>query len=221
MKKDALKIDVNQMIWGENNHGEKKVGLFFGTFNPIHVGHLIIANYIVNATELDEVWFVVTPHNPHKEKAGLLKDHHRLVLVQEAILDNPKFKVSNIEFNLSQPNYTINTLAHLKEKYPKKDFALIMGEDNLRTLHKWKNYEQIIAEYGIIIYPRVIQSSEGQFTKEANNLLAQHDNIIRCEAPTLTISSSFIRNSIKNNIDVKYMLTEPVYNYIDEMNFYK
>ena len=118
-----------------------KVGLFFGTFNPVHIGHLIIGSYMVEFTDLGEVWFVVTPHNPLKEKQSLLPDLHRYRMVEEATEDYPRLKPSNIEFGLPQPNYTINTLAYLSEKYPENEFVLIMGEDNLKTLHKWKNYE--------------------------------------------------------------------------------
>ncbi len=132
-----------------------KIGLFFGTFNPIHTGHLVIANYMANYTDLNKVWLVVTPHNPLKQKETLLKDHHRLMLTKLATEDNPKLKVSDIEFKLTQPSFTINTLLHLKEKYPVKEFVLIMGEDNLKTLHKWKNYEEIINQFSIYVYPRI------------------------------------------------------------------
>ena len=117
-----------------------KVGLYFGTYNPIHVGHLIIANYLADYTDLDEVWLVVSPQNPLKEKKNILKGSHRLALVKEGVDDNPKLKACDIEFQLPIPSYTINTLAHLEEKYEEHEFALIMGEDNLRSLHKWKNY---------------------------------------------------------------------------------
>ena len=138
----------------------KKVGLYFGTFNPIHVGHLIIANYMVDFTELDEVWFVVSPQNPLKDKKSLLKDYHRLALVQEAIVDNDKLHASDIEFSLPKPSYTSDTLAYLHEKHPDLEFSLIMGEDNLRTFHKWKNYESILQNNKIIVYPRVLTEQE-------------------------------------------------------------
>jgi nicotinate-nucleotide adenylyltransferase len=215
-----FKIDINQLFWGENKPKQKKIGLFFGTFNPIHVGHLIIANYIVHSTELDEVWFVVTPHNPHKVKANLLADHHRLAMVREAIDNNPKLRASDIEFNLPQPNYTIDTLAHLREKYPNNSFALIMGEDNLRTLHKWKNHEQILEHHPILVYPRVLTIQETG-SKTENEIILNHPKIIKCDAPLMNLSATFIRNSIESGMDVKYMLTENVYKYVDEMNFYK
>src|SRR6187401_951482 len=130
-----------------------KVGLFFGSFNPIHIGHMAIANYMLEFTDLKNIWFVVTPHNPLKEKKTLLADNHRLRLVREAIGYYTKFKASNIEFKLPQPSYTINTLTYLKEKYPKNDFALIIGSDNLQTFDKWKNYEEILNGYDIYVYP--------------------------------------------------------------------
>lgn len=215
-----FKIDLHQLLWGSSPQGSKKIGLFFGTFNPIHVGHLIIANYIVSSSELDEVWFVVTPHNPHKKKANLLADHHRLAMVKEAIDNNNNLRASDIEFGLPQPNYTTDTLAHLREKYPDKDFALIMGEDNLRSFHKWKNYEDILNHHPVIVYPRPHVINEDP-TAEAIQELKQHGKIILCNAPTMNLSATFIRDAIRNGLDVKYMLTEKVFKYVDEMNFYK
>lgn len=198
----------------------KKIGLYFGTFNPIHVGHLIIANYMADYTELDEVWLVVSPQNPLKKKETLLKDHHRLSLVRIAIEDNTKLMASNIEFDLPIPSYTINTLVHLKEKYETYEFHLIMGEDNLRSFHKWKNQEEIINNHKIFVYPRVLTEQEMEDnTKEFSSF--NHSNIIRCQAPIMKISSSFIRKAIKNGKDVRYLLTPEVFKYVDEMNFYK
>ncbi len=192
-----------------------KVGLYFGSFNPIHVGHLIIANHMVDYYDFDQVWFVVSPHNPHKKKASLLEDYHRLALVKIAIEDNSKLKASDIEFKLEQPNYTVKTLAYLKEKYPQHHFSLLMGEDNLRSFHKWKNYEEIINNHALYVYPRWDEVNEQTET-------LQHKNIHLCqEVPMMKLSASFIRKAIKNGKDVKYLLTEPVYKYIDEMNFYK
>ena len=133
----------------------KKVGLFFGSFNPIHVGHLIIANHMAEFSDLEEVWMVVTPHNPHKKKKTLLDDVHRLAMVRIAIEDFPNLKASNIEFDLPKPNFTVNTLVVLEEKYPTVDFCLIMGEDNLKSFHKWKNFELILDRHSIYIYPRI------------------------------------------------------------------
>tara|TARA_B100000513_G_scaffold194214_1_gene122674 strand:- start:240 stop:839 length:600 start_codon:yes stop_codon:yes gene_type:complete len=198
----------------------KKIGLYFGTFNPIHVGHLIIANYMADYTELDEVWLVVSPQNPLKKKETLLKDHHRLSLVRIALEDNTKLMASNIEFDLPIPSYTINTLVHLKEKYETHEFHLIMGEDNLRSFHKWKNQEEIINNHKIFVYPRVLTEQEMEDnTIEFSSF--NHSNVIRCQAPIMKISSSFIRKAIKNGKDVRYLLTPEVFKYVDEMNFYK
>lgn len=201
----------------------KTVGLYFGTFNPIHVGHLIIANHLADHAALNEVWFVVSPQNPLKEKHGLLPDYHRLSLIRIAIEDNPKVRVSNVEFSLPKPSYTINTLAHLKEEFPNITFALIMGEDNLRSLHKWKNYQSILENHKIYIYPRVltIQEKEDLKLHRTQSQLINHPNIIKVEAPVMKISSSFIRKSIKEGHDVRYLLTEPVYRYVKEMHFYE
>ncbi len=192
----------------------KNIGLFFGTFNPIHVGHLIIANHLAEFSDLDEVWLVVTPHNPHKKKSNLLDDTHRLTMVRIAIEDYPKLKVSNIEFDLPQPNYTVNTLAVLEEKYPDKKFCLIMGEDNLKSFHKWKNYEVILERHPIYIYPRI---SKGTAKNQFSNL----KNITRVDAPIIEISSTFIRKGIKSNKNIRPLLPQNVWQYIDEMNFYK
>ena len=202
------------------------VGLYFGTFNPIHVGHMVIANYMSEHTGLDQVWFVVTPQNPLKNKKSLLQDSHRLALVREAVDESPNLKASDIEFGLSKPNYTTNTLAHLIEKYPKHTFSLIMGEDNLRNFHKWRNYEHILKEHQIFVYPRVLTFQEQLEGTTINNSqiekLKKEKNIVFCEgAPVMKISASFIRQAIKEGKDVRFLLTEPVYKYVEEMHFYK
>ena len=191
-----------------------KIGLYFGTFNPIHVGHLIIANHMAEHAELDQVWMVVTPHNPLKKKNTLLDDSHRLQMVYLATEDFSKIKPSDIEFKLSQPNYTINTLVHLQEKYPNYEFSLIMGEDNLKSLHKWKNYEAILAHHDIYVYPRI--SSE-----EENLTFQNHPKIHMIDAPVVEISSTFIRNNIKKGKNVQPLLPSKVWQYIDHNNFYK
>jgi nicotinate-nucleotide adenylyltransferase len=193
----------------------KKVGLYFGTFNPIHIGHLVIANHMVEFSDLDEVWFVVTPQSPFKTKKTLLDNHHRYEMVYEATKEYPKLKPSKIEFDLPQPNYTVNTLVHLDEKYPTNyKFSLIMGEDNLKGLHKWKNYETIIENYTIYVYPRISEEAvESQFM--------QHESIHRVNAPIMEISSTFIRKELKNGKNIKPMLPPEVWTYMDEMNFYR
>lgn len=191
------------------------VGLFFGSFNPIHIGHLIIANHLAQHPDLDQLWFVISPHNPLKEKASLLKDYHRLALVKVAIEDNPKLRASDIEFHLPQPSYTVKTLAHLKEQYPDTTFSLILGEDNLKSLHKWYNYEYILKHHRIFVYPR-----PGHATVESQ--LPFKGDFVLCEdVPKMEISSTFIRDAIKAGRDVKYLLSPEVYNYVDEMGFYQ
>jgi len=201
-----------------------KIGLYFGTYNPIHVGHLIIANYMADYTDLDQVWLVVTPQNPLKKKNTLLEDYHRFAMVQIAIEDNSKLKASNIEFKLPQPSYTSNTLTYLQEKHPEYTFSLIMGEDNLRTLHKWKNYQDIIENHDIYVYPRALTEQERNEIAEitlTENELSKHSNVKLCDAPVMKVSASFIRNAIKEKKDVKYLLTDPVHKYVTEMHFYK
>jgi nicotinate-nucleotide adenylyltransferase len=192
----------------------KKIGLYFGTFNPIHVGHLAIANHMVEFSALDEVWFVVTPHNPHKNKNTLLDNNHRLMMVDVALEEYPKIKSSTIEFDLPQPNYTVHTLAFLEEKYPTQDFCLIMGEDNLKSFHKWKNYEVILARYELFVYPRVSQGlTENQFEN--------HPKVTKVSAPIMELSSTFIRKAIKEGKNIRPLLPGNVWEYLDEMNFYK
>ncbi|MDP4662734.1 MAG: nicotinate (nicotinamide) nucleotide adenylyltransferase [Salibacteraceae bacterium] len=200
---------------------KKSIGLYFGTFNPIHVGHLIIANHMVQNAGLDQVWFVVTPQNPLKPKASLLADYHRLALVRIAVDDNPNIEASNVEFDLPQPSYTIHTLVSLSEKYPDYDFTIIMGEDNLNTLQKWKNYEQILNNYAILVYPRVESDENLSVNTESRSPLLDLENVTMIDAPLMKLSASFIRRSIKEGKDVRYLLTEKVVKYIDEMNFYK
>lgn len=205
---------------------KKKIGLYFGTFNPIHVGHLVIANHMAQYTELDQVWFVVSPQNPLKDKSTLLADHHRLMLVKIALDDNPNLRACDIEFHLPKPSYTATTLAYLKTNYPDYEFSLIMGEDNLRTLHKWFNHEVIIQHHKIYVYPRVLTFQEEieltSINANIGNDYKNNSNVIFCEnAPVMKVSASFIRQSIKDGKDVMYLLTESVNQYVDEMNFYR
>lgn len=189
-----------------------QTGLFFGSFNPVHVGHMVLANYFLAETELKEVWFVVSPHNPLKEKSGLIHERYRLEMVKLAIGDFVKMKASNIEFGLPQPSYTVNTLAHLQEKYPKKEFALIMGSDNLQTFHKWKNYEAILEKHFIYVYPRP-GFDEGKFKG--------HPKIKMTEAPLIEISSTYIRKAVKEKKDVRFYMPAPAWEYMKEMHFYE
>ena len=191
-----------------------KIGLYFGTFNPIHIGHLTIANHMAEYSDLDQVWFVVTPHSPFKKKSSLLDNHHRFQMVDRAIEDYSKLRASDIEFNLPKPNYTINTLTYLEEKYPDYDFALIMGEDNLKNFHKWKNYELILERHHIYVYPRI---SNGKVESRFDN----HPKIHSINSPIMQLSSTFIRKAIKDGKNIRPMLPEHVWKYLDEMNFYK
>ncbi len=194
-----------------------KIGLYFGTFNPIHVGHLIIANHLAEYSDLEQIWMVVTPHNPHKQKNTLQDDYQRLHLVRLATEEYSKIKPSDIEFKLPQPNYTVNTLAHLKDNYPQHEFSLIMGEDNLKSLHKWKNHEYILENHDIYIYPRVTETIE----LEAGSVLQSHPRIHKVDAPIVEISSTFIRENIKNKKNIRPLLSEKVWEYVDHNNFYK
>jgi len=200
-----------------------KIGLYFGTFNPVHVGHLIIANYMVDYTDLDQVWLVVTPQNPLKSKSSLLQDYHRLAMVRLAIENNNKLHASNIEFDLPKPSYTVQTLAYLREAHPEKEFALIMGEDNLRTFYKWYNNEEILRNHHLYVYPRALTESEREEQQplKPNTDLMNHPHVTVCDAPVMKLSASFIRKAIRQKKDVRYLLTEPVHKYVDEMNFYK
>jgi len=191
-----------------------KIGLYFGTFNPIHVGHLTIANHLVEHSDLDQVWFVVTPLSPFKKKSSLLDNQQRLEMVYRATKDYTKLRPTDIEFGLKQPNYTIDTLTYLFEKFPKYEFALIMGEDNLKSFHKWKNYELILENHNIFVYPRL---SNGKIDTQFNN----HPKIIKVDAPIMQLSSTFIRNEIKTGKNIRPMLPQHVWEYLDEMNFYR
>lgn len=193
----------------------KKVGLFFGSFNPIHIGHLILANYILENSNMEELWFVVSPQNPFKEKKSLLNDYNRLEMVELSIKKYPKMRASNVEFSLPQPSYTIDTLTYLKEKYPNHSFALIMGEDNLKHLHKWKNADLLINQHQIIVYPRVYSG------KMEDSDYLQHENITLIDAPIIELSASKIREMIKEKKNVRPMLPPEVFDYLDASNFYQ
>lgn len=193
-----------------------KVALFFGSFNPVHIGHLIIADYVRQNTDIDELWFVLTPQNPHKKQGSLLDDYNRLEMLNLAVEDDSDMRVSDIEFNLPKPSYTATTLAYLKEKFPDKEFHLTIGEDNLYTLHKWDKADVIIKNHPVIFYPRIYQKKNDaavDFLKDAN--------LIRCDAPKIQISSSFIRNQIAEGKSVRYLLPTKVWEYIEGSNVYR
>jgi len=196
----------------------QKTGLFFGSFNPVHIGHLVIAGYMKEFTDLDEIWFVVSPHNPLKIKSSLLSDRDRLYLVDLAIGDREAFRSSDIEFNRPLPSYTIDTMALLTEKYPNRGFVLIMGEDNLYTLHKWKNAEELVKRFPVYVYPRpdAIKNNYEQL-----KTIIDKASIKWVDAPLMQISGSFIRKGIKAGKDMSYFLHPAVWKYIIEMHFYK
>lgn len=189
-----------------------KTGLYFGSFNPIHIGHLIIAEYMIEHSDLQELWFVVSPCNPLKKKSSLLDDRQRLYMVNLAIEDDARFKASDVEFSLSQPSYTCHTLAHLADKFPNREFALIMGEDNLQTIDKWLNYQWILDNYDLYVYPR---------PKCDAGVYRGLPRVHFVDAPQVELSSTHIRESIRRRQAVRYMLPSKVFEYIDEMNFYK
>lgn len=190
----------------------KKIGLFFGSFNPIHTGHLIIANYMANYTDLDEVWFVVSPQNPFKEKKNLCNMYDRLEMVNLAIDGEDRLKASDIEFLLPKPSYTIDTLIHLKERFPKNSFVLIMGEDNLVNFHKWKNADIILRDYKIMVYPR--PGYQG-------GALVEHPSVTITDTPVMELSSTFLRNAIKENKSIRFYTTDKVIDFIDKTGVYK
>ena len=191
----------------------KKIGLFFGSFNPVHNGHMIIANFMVTKGMLTEVWMVVSPHNPLKDKSSLANDYDRLHLVNLAIGDNVKIKSSNIEFSLPKPSYTIDTLTYLTEKFPDYEFILLMGGDNLGSISKWKNYEKILNNYIIYVYKRP-EYDLGVF--------ANHENVKVFEnVPLLHISASYIRECIKQNHSIEYLVPDKVYQYLNGSSIYK
>jgi nicotinate-nucleotide adenylyltransferase len=188
------------------------IGLFFGSFNPVHIGHMALANYMLSFTDLEEIWLVVSPHNPLKQKSSLLDQHQRFALVELAADDHTKIRASNIEFGLPQPSYTIHTLAHLQEKYPQHTFSLIMGQDNLQSFHKWKNHEEILRLCKLYVYPRPACGPSS---------FDEHPQVIMTQAPVMDISSTFIRNAIREKKDVRFFLPYKVWQEIDLMNFYR
>ena len=189
-----------------------KIGLFFGSFNPIHIGHLIIANYMATQTDLDRVWLVVSPQNPLKPKKTLARDHDRLHLVRLGIGENARLKASDVEFGLPQPSYTIDTLTFLKEKYPEHQFVLIMGADNLGSRKLWKNYAQILTDYDLYVYKRPAYEL-GEF--------ADHPRVRVFETPPLDISATYIRDCIKNGRSVRYLVPEAVWEYLESGSMYR
>ncbi len=189
-----------------------RVGLFFGSYNPVHTGHMVIANYMANCTDLHQVWMVVSPHNPFKKRSNLANDYDRLHLVNLAIGENPRLRSSNLEFNLPKPSYTIDTLTYLAEKYPEHQFVLIMGGDNLATIEKWKNFDRILNEYDIYVYKR---SGDGA-PQERYTRVTYFDDV-----PLLQISSTYIRDQIKQERSIQYLVPDAVFSYLENSTMYK
>jgi nicotinate-nucleotide adenylyltransferase len=201
----------------------KQIGLFFGSFNPVHQGQLILANYLVEETALEEVWFVITPQSPFKQKQRLLDNHHRLALVEEAIEGYPKLKVSTVEFGLPAPQYTALTIAHLMEKHPEASFSLIVGQDHLKSFHKWYNYQALLEGHQIYVYPRMPEEAlaASKPLKQPKPEILNHSNLILVPAPVVEISSSYIRKALKAGKNIRPLLPPAVWKYMDEMNFYR
>ena len=205
---DILAPDPNRF----EKYKMNKTGLFFGSFNPVHNGHMIIANYILEYTDLEQIFFVVSPQNPFKERSNLLEDYHRLALVKEAIGDQSSYIACDIEFKMPKPSYTVDTLTYLKEKYPEKEFSLIMGADNLKGFHKWKNSKVIIKNHSLYVYPRPgVDIGEYENNKKVKIV----------NAPLMEISSTFIRNAVKEKKDVRFFMPRGAWNYMKEMHFYE
>jgi len=188
-----------------------KIGLFFGSFNPIHIGHLIVANVMATTTDLEQVWFVVSPQNPFKKNNSLLHEFDRLAMVEKSIADNGKFKVMDIEFSMPKPSFTIDTLIRIQEKYPQHEFKLIIGSDNLAQFPNWKNHDKILEYFGLYVYPR---------PNSVKSDLENHLNVKLVNAPSLDISATFIRECLKNRKSIKYMVSETVEEYILWKKFY-
>lgn len=189
-----------------------QIGLFFGSFNPVHIGHLVLANYMLEFTPLEEIWFVVSPQNPFKEKNSLLDQNQRLYLVNLAVEDHPRMRTSNIEFALPQPSYTIHTLVHLKEKYPHHKFSLLLGQDILKSFSKWKNHEEILKHHDLYVYPR-----SGAEPSEFDN----HPKVHITQAPVIEVSSTFIREGIKAKKDLRFFLPMKVWEEVERSDLYK
>lgn len=187
-----------------------KVGLYFGSFNPIHIGHLIIGSFVANNTDVDQVWFVVSPQNPLKKSSTLLNEYHRLHMVQLATENDPQLKWSDIEFKLPRPSYTIDTLTYLQEKYPTNTFSIVIGSDSMQNINKWKNSQLLIENYQLYVYQRP------EFRIEASR-----PNIVVLDAPLLEISATHIRNLIKAGRSIRYLVPELVRNEIEQNGYYR
>jgi nicotinate-nucleotide adenylyltransferase len=200
---------------GHTNKG--KVGLYFGSFNPIHLGHLIIANHMLIRADLDEIWIVVTPSSPFKLNTEMIAEQHRLQMVKLAVSENPSIFASDVEFNLDRPSYTVDTLRILRDKFTQIEFSVILGEDNYQNLHKWKDHSEIVDNHRLLIYPRRLSSSA--VVRENN--IENSQAVLYTKAPMIEISSTYIREAIENKQDVQYLLPDPVIFYIGNNHLYE
>ena len=196
-----------------------RVGLYFGSFNPVHLGHLVIANHMLNLADLDEVWFVVTPSSPHKQNMSMIPEEHRLQMAHLALADHPHLRASDVEFNLPRPNYTADTMNHLREVHPDVAFSIIMGQDNLESFHTWKNHEALVASHRMLIYPRLTQGTSASDAATATWLA--YKNVELHEAPIIAISSTYVRDAITAGHDVQFLLPDAVVAYIGNNHFYE
>lgn len=200
------------------------IGLYFGTFNPVHLGHLVIANHMAHYTDLDEVWLVVTPHNPHKNPRELMGQAHRLQMVHLAVSENEKLKGSDVEFDLPQPNFTAATMRHLREAHPEATFSIIIGEDNFDRLHTWQAHWELVEHHRILVYPRRTSDAPAPVPapKSPSDVVPRsHANIQWCDAPMISISSTYLRDAINHNKDIRYLLHDKVLNYISNNHLYE
>lgn len=203
----------------------RRIGLYFGSFNPIHLGHLIIANHMVNRADLDEVWMVVTPTSPFKLDDEIIPEQQRLQMVRLAVAENSSIYASDVEFHLPRPNYTANTLRYLRSEHPEIEFSVIIGEDNLKYLHRWKDHEDIISNHRILVYPRRVRSPNippsDAPNKEGKSLVGKDLVVIFTDGPMIAISSSYIREAILDKQDIQYLLPDPVISYIGNNHLYE
>ena len=203
----------------DSRHEKLRVGLYFGSFNPIHLGHLVIANHMLNLAGLDEVWFVVTPSSPHKQGVDMIPEQHRLQMVHLAIADHPHLKATDVEFTLPRPNFTADTMAHLRQAHPEVVFSIIMGQDNLASFHTWKDHEAMVEQHRLLIYPRL--STNKPAPEDSIERWIPHQHVEVHQAPMIAISSTYIRDAITAGHDVQFLLPDSVVAYIGNNRFYE